>query len=224
MNIKACIFDLDGTLLSTLETIAYYGNRALAMHGFPSIETEKYKYLVGNGARILVERMLREIGAFSAENFDAVYRDYMHMYDEKPLYLTAPYAHIEEMLRELKSRGIRLAVLSNKPDSAVRPTVEAFFPGVFNFVRGSTDNRPLKPAPDGVWDIMKMLQLRTDEVLYIGDTAVDMDTGHNAGLFAAGCLWGFRTREELTEHKADALLADPRDILQYIGDKENGTV
>lgn len=215
--IKACIFDLDGTLTNTLPTISYYGNAALAKNGFAPFDEERYKYFIGNGAKTLVERMLTAGGNMSEENLARVFGDYNSAYNEAPLYQTAVYDGILPLLHAIKERGVLTAVLSNKPDFATRSVVEHFFPSLFSVAHGGREGVPLKPAPEGALLLMHELGVKNPaDVLYVGDTSVDMDTGKAAGFFTVGVLWGFRTEDELRAHKADAIVSRPNEILQYI--------
>ncbi len=215
--IKACIFDLDGTLTNTLPTISHYGNGALEKNGFLPFDEERYKYFVGNGAKTLVERMLRAQERLSEENFARVFEDYSNAYDKAPLYLTAVYEGILPLLSALKERGIKTAVLSNKPDFATRSVVEHFFPSLFNVAHGAREGIPLKPSPDSALALMVELGISNPaEILYVGDTSVDMDTGKAAGFYTVGVLWGFREREELAAHGADAIVSHPSGILDLI--------
>lgn len=214
---KCCIFDLDGTLLNTIDTIAYYGNNALNKHGFSSIDTEKYKYFVGSGAKNLILRMLSHLGVEDKEVFDKIYGDYMKAYDADVLYLTHIYDGIEKMLGELKAKGIKLAVLSNKPDFAARSAVEMFFgKDYFDVVFGQRENVAIKPDPAGVFEILNILDVEKDDCLYIGDTAVDMKTGKSAGLYTVGVLWGFREKEELEGANADSIIERPEELLKFL--------
>lgn len=215
--IKACIFDLDGTLTNTLPTISYYGNAALEKNGFSPFDEERYKYFIGNGAKTLVERMLRAQESMSEENLARVFGDYNSAYNQAPLYKTAVYEGILPLLSALKERGVRTAVLSNKPDFATRSVVEHFFSSLFNVAHGAREGIPLKPAPDGALALMAELGICDPaEILYVGDTSVDMDTGKAAGFYTVGVLWGFREREELEAHGADAIVSHPSEILNYV--------
>lgn len=220
--IKGCIFDLDGTLLDTVATIAHYGNYALSAHGYATASVDSYRYFAGNGARKLVERMLVHANAYTEDAFSRVYATYMKAYDASPLHLTRPFDGIFTLLDFLKGCGVKIAVLSNKPDSATRPIVEHFFPNAFSYITGSRDGVALKPAPDGVYAIMDALSLRPEDTLFVGDTGVDMETGKNAGLRAVGCLWGFRDEDELRSLGADYIVCHPHEIITLV-EKENGT-
>lgn len=214
--IRACIFDLDGTLLNTLETIAHYANQTLNKFDLPAIPTERYRYLVGNGARILVERMLQETQGDMAL-FGAAFEDYTQSYDKEPLYLTAPYDGILDLLRELKSRNIKIAVLSNKPHNATAAVVKAIF-GTDTFDRcyGQREGVPIKPDPTALIALMDELGVSPEECLYVGDTATDMQTGRGAGAKTVGVLWGFRDRDELAENGAELLVEHPRQLLDAL--------
>ena len=215
--IKACIFDLDGTLTNTLPTISYYANGALVKNGFSPFEEERYKYFIGNGAKTLVERMLSAQGAMSEENLARVFDDYNRAYNAAPLDKTEVYDGIYPLLRTLKEKGIKTAVLSNKPDFATRSVVSHFFPDLFDTAHGGRDGMPLKPSPEGALLILEELGISDPaEVLYVGDTSVDMDTGKSAGFFTVGVLWGFRTEEELREHGADAIVSHPSQIAEHL--------
>jgi len=216
---KAVLFDLDGTLLNTIDTITYYCNKALTENGFNPIETDKYKLLVGDGAKKLVERALSCSGEWTDKDFDAVYSLYNKLYDADTLYLTSPYAGVVDMLKALKNKGYKIAVLSNKPDFATVDVVNTVFgEGLFDLCRGAVEGVPLKPAPDAVFDIMKHLGISKDEAVFVGDTKVDIKTGKNAGLYSIGVLWGFRDYEELDTAGADVIIDNPEKIIE-IADK-----
>lgn len=213
---KACIFDLDGTLANTLTTIAYFGNRTLAAYGFPPIEEQEYRHMVGNGAKLLVKRMLDKSEA-APELFEQVLELYTQSYDNDPLYLTAPYPGISETLKLLKSSGIILAVLSNKPHSTVCKVVNVLFgTGLFTAVCGQREGVPLKPDPAPLLKMTAALGLLPTDCIYCGDTAVDIQTGKNAGIFTVGVSWGFRGETELRESGADAVIHSAEELVRFI--------
>ena len=214
--IKACIFDLDGTLLDTLSTIGGYVNEALATEGIPPFPPERYKYFVGNGARTLVRRALEAASAWSEEREARVFPFYTRLYDSAPNAGTKPYEGIMEMLSALKAKGVTVAVLSNKPDFATRSVVASFFGDRVAIAHGGREGVPLKPAPDGALALLEELGVTAEECLYIGDTGVDMDTARAAGLFGIGVSWGFREREELVAHGAKAIIDHPASLLDYV--------
>lgn len=215
--IKACIFDLDGTLTNTLPTISHYANGALEKNGFLPYDEEKYKYFVGNGAKTLVERMLTAQNKMSEENFARVFGDYNRAYDAAPLERTVVYDGIFPLLEALRARGIKTAVLSNKPDFATTSVVKHFFGALFDVAHGAREGIPLKPSPEGAYLILSELGVtEPSSVLYVGDTSVDMDTGKAAGFYTVGVKWGFREEKELQEHGADAVVSHPLEILELI--------
>ena len=201
---KTVLFDLDGTLLNTIDDLADSANRVCAAHGWPQYETAQYRYFVGNGIPKLVERFSpascrspEQLAATLAE-FDKVYG--AHMHDK-----TAPYPGMPALLARLKAAGVRMAVFSNKADEFARAVVARYFDAdLFEVVRGALPDVPTKPAPEGTRALMAHLGVEADgSVLYVGDSNVDVETAHNAGLPCCGVLWGFRTREELTEAGAE---------------------
>ncbi len=217
MEIKACIFDLDGTLLNTLTTITHYVNEALHRAGGRSITEEKCRTLVGKGARNLLTRALEAVGR-EVEDFEAFFSAYDTQYNAAPAYLTAPYSGITELLFSLKERGMRIAVLSNKPEGAVRPLVEEFFGDTVEVLSGGKAGVALKPDPAAVRPVLDALGLFAEETVFIGDSGEDMLTAKNYGAaLAIGVTWGYRDREELLSKGADALADRPLDILRILG-------
>jgi phosphoglycolate phosphatase len=216
--IKCCIFDLDGTLLDTIGTITYFVNMTLEKYGFPKTTEEECKYFAGDGARTLVARALNSKGAVpSGEEFEEIFKFYRNAYDENPLYLTGIFPGVSELLSKLKNSGIKLAVLSNKPDTAVRPIVEHFFPGVFDIARGGRDGIPLKPNPEAALNIADELSISPEECAFIGDTDVDIETGKRLGAkITFGVLWGFRPEEELCRAGADKTVSKAKEISEEI--------
>ena len=212
--VKACIFDMDGTTVNTINSIAHFANKALNKFGLPSIETERYKLLVGNGAVTLVKRMIAETGG-SAEQFEKVLNEYNTTYDNDFMYLTKPYEGIPELLESLKKSGIKTAIVSNKPDSTAKKVSDKLFgEKLIDVCFGAREGVPLKPDPAAVFEVMEILGVAPQECLYIGDTAVDMTTGKNAGIFTIGVLWGFRDRKEIESAGADMVTDNVNDILK----------
>lgn len=210
--IKLCIFDMDGTVSNTINSIAYFANNALNKAGLPSIETDVYKKLIGNGAKVLVERMLKTVGA-DESYYEEVAEEYNTKYDNDSLYLTEPYEGIIDMLKALKDMGIKIAILSNKPHSTAIKVSDALFgDSLVDVCYGGRDGIPLKPDPAGVFEIMNRFGVTSEECLYIGDTATDMKTGKGAEIYTIGVLWGFRDREELENGGADVIVSHPSEI------------
>lgn len=214
---KCAVFDLDGTLMDTIHTIAYYCNEALKTLGLPAISVEKYKYLVGNGAENLIRRALGLHGISDEENFNKVYTYYNKIYNADPHYLTCIYDGIPQVLSSLKSKGFRLAVVSNKPHYPTCEIIKKYFgEELFDAVYGARDGYPKKPEPTVPLSVAAELGCKPSECIYLGDTNTDMQTGKNAGFYTVGVLWGFRTREELEENNADAIAEIPADILKLV--------
>ena len=212
-RIKAVLFDLDGTLTDTLEDIAAAMNRALRMAGLTEWETEAYKYLVGNGVRILAERAVKG----HSELTDRVQREYQQWYEVHNTEHTAPYAGIPGLLRSLKERGLKICVLSNKPDADTKNVVSRYFPEImFDAVQGQVPGVPVKPDPAGALKMAETLGIEPRSFAYVGDTAVDMSCAVAAGMHPFGALWGFRTAGELTGSGAEMLLKAPEELLRCL--------
>lgn len=219
--IKACLFDLDGTLLNTITTITHFCNYALGRYGISPIECEECKLFVGDGAKKLVERMLKSKNAYSEEMFDEVYKCYMDAYDANPTHLTEPYEGIEDMLSSLKDRGIRVGVISNKPDYAAKSVCAQKLPSeLVDAVQGQIEGVPVKPDVSGPMQVLEKLGALPGETIYAGDSGVDMQTGKSLKCFTVGVLWGFRSAEELMENGADRIISSPLEIID-IADKLN---
>ena len=217
MNYKAAVFDLDGTLVNSLDDLADSANATLRAHSFPVHEVEVYRYFVGNGSRKLIERILPEEYAADMAFVEQFMSEYKDCYAQNLLQKTKPYDGIMEMLAELRRRGIPMAVCTNKHQSAAETIVEALFPhDTFWEIIGDQEGLPRKPDPQKVLRIMRDFGVTGEQTAYFGDTDVDMDTARNAGAFAVGVLWGFRAREELVAHGADILLTHPMDLFEKV--------
>ena len=214
---KACIFDLDGTLTNTLESMTYSVNLTLKEMGLSQITKDQCRMFVGNGARVLIEESLKVSGDPKASRIEEGMKIYGRIFDQNCTYHVTPYEGIPEMLKALKDRGIHLAVLSNKPDrQTVKVVKEIFGDNIFDYAQGQKDGIRRKPAPDGVWYLMEQMQVSKEEFLYIGDSEVDAATGKNAGLKTIGVLWGFRDRKTLETAGADHLIERPEELLQFV--------
>ena len=212
MRYKAILFDLDGTLLDTLEDLATAANRALGTLGLPAHPTDAYRVFVGDGLRTLAERILpgEQRSAAQVDALVAAFeREYSRTWNER----TAPYAGVPEMLDRLTGDGYRLSVLSNKPDAFTRLCVEQLLPHwTFAPLYGQRPGVPKKPDPAAALAIAAELGLDPAEVLYLGDTATDMHTARAAGMVAVGVLWGFRTADELRAAGARHLITHPGEL------------
>lgn len=216
MNFKGVIFDLDGTLLDTLADIGNSMNFVLERHGFPTHHLNSYKLYVGDGAEILVRRSIPK----NRRNNEEIYKylnEYREEYNRNWNKMTRPYNGIPETLNELELRGIRLSVLSNKSQDFAEESVAAFLPGIrFEQVIGYRAGIPAKPDPRGALEVVKAMNLSVEQILYAGDTDVDMQTAVNAGMYGVGVLWGFRTGEELKKNGAKKLISHPYEIIKMI--------
>lgn len=214
---KACIFDLDGTLTNTLESMTYSVNLTLEEMGLSKITKDQCRLFVGNGARVLMEKSLKAAGDTDASRIEEGMEIYGRIFDRNCTYHVTPYEGIPEMLKALKDKGIHLAVLSNKPDRQTVKVVKAIFgEELFDYAQGQKDGIRRKPEPDGVWYLMKQMHVSKEECLYIGDSEVDAATGRNAGLKTIGVLWGFRDRKTLETAGADDLIDRPDELLQFV--------
>ena len=199
---KTVIFDLDGTLLNTIDDLAAAGNFVCRENGWPEYTVEQFKAMVGHGIPNLVARFTPDSAqsplllANALSQFSAYYAEHNCDY-------TKPYAGIPELLAELKAQGVELAVYSNKADGFSRRLMDTFFPQTFALVRGKLEGVPVKPDPTGVRAVLKELGAQPEQTLFVGDSNVDILTGHNAGLPACGVSWGFRSRASLEEAGAD---------------------
>lgn len=214
---KAVIFDLDGTLLNTIDTIAYYGNKALSDFGFPAFPVDRYKYFAGNGAVKLIRRALEATGKYTEEDFDKVFAYYNEIYNADSLYLTRPYDGIVEMLKKLKEAGIKTGVISNKPDFATVDVVKKVLgEELIDLCHGARDCFPLKPDPASTLDILGELKGDKEHSAFVGDTSVDIETGKAASLHTIGVKWGFRTEEELKGAGAEFIISNPKELYDII--------
>lgn len=221
MSYRACIFDLDGTLCDSVESIAWSGNQMLADLGMRQASLEDYKIFVGDGVDVLMRRLLRFGGDEEGRRFDEAKRRYMEYFQEGCLYNVKAYPGVPETLEALKKQGAKLAVLSNKPHGNTKDVIEKVFgPGFFDLVQGQSELFPRKPAPDGALYLAGQFGAAPGECLYVGDTGTDMKTGRAAGMYTVGVLWGFRDREELERDGADCVIADARELVDIYG-REN---
>ena len=211
------IFDLDGTLINTIDDLGQACNYALAACGFPTHKIENYPRLVGNGINKLIERALPE-KLRQEETVMQVREYFVPYYDEHNCDYTRPYEGIPQLLKTLKEQGHYLAVASNKYQAATEKIVAQLFPGIFDIVLGERENIARKPDPQIVYDILSTLntQLSTTNCLYIGDSLVDAQTAKAANLPFVACTWGFCTREQLLTVTPDHMVNHPLDILTLI--------
>lgn len=208
------IFDLDGTLLNTIADLAQSTNYVLQKLGFPVHEEAAYNFMVGNGINKLFERALPE-GKKTEDNVLRVRKEFLVYYSQHNTDKSRPYPGIPELLQELQNRGKALAVASNKYHEATRKLIDFYFPGIsFVAVYGQRDGILPKPDPTIVLDILKQTKVRKEEVFYVGDSGVDMQTAINAGVTSCGVTWGFRPVSELQQFNPDFIVNEPQEILK----------
>lgn len=212
--IQACIFDLDGTLADTLQSMAFVTNRILQDFGLPVLPVDNFRYYSGEGAHMLMRRCLKDAGDIDLIHLEEGEQRYRDIFAEDPMYQVVPYEGIKEVLQTLKKCGVKTAVCSNKPHPAAVKVIEIMFPGLIDIVMGQSSEIARKPAPDGVLKIAETFGIKPQECMYVGDTQTDMLTGKAAGAFTVGALWGFRDREELESSGADRVAEKPLDLLK----------
>lgn len=215
MKCKGVIFDLDGTLLDTLDDLSTAANATLEHFGFPIHSVEAYRYFVGEGLRTLIQRIIPGSDAADAE-IDEYMKKFAEIYTGTWDVKTAPYDGILKMLSSMSEAGLQLAVLSNKPHKFTEACVEMFFPeNTFNFVFGQREGVAKKPDPAGALELAEKMNLDIADILYVGDTATDMQTGNGAGMKTIGVTWGFRERAELEENNAWKIVTTPAEVASY---------
>lgn len=208
------VFDLDGTLLNTLPDLVELTNAALRECGFPQHTTEEIKSYVGSGVMALIRLAVpADAGEESVERAATLWKE---LYPKYGYSLTKPYAGIEDALSELKKRGVRLAVLSNKYDSAAREVVERFFPGVFDSVHGESPDFPRKPDPAGLNRLLAELGSSTQRCVFVGDSSNDMRVARAVDAFAVGVEWGYNPVSVLEETGADVVIQQPAQLLEFL--------
>jgi phosphoglycolate phosphatase len=216
LRFQAVIFDLDGTLLDTLDDIADSANSVLKQFGYPTHPVEDYRFFVGDGVEMLIRRVLPE----GERTDDLVGRGVGRMREEYGRnwnVKTKPYAGVPSMLDALAARNVKLAVLSNKPDEFTRACVEGLLPAWrFDVVAGQGPDVPHKPDPGGALWVARKLGLPPERIVFLGDSGNDMRAAVSAGMYPAGALWGFRPREELEASGARALMDRPEDVVALI--------
>ena len=212
---KYVIFDLDGTLLNTIDDLADAGNWVCRNHGWPTHTVEEYKHFVGNGMTKLAGRFAPEDWR-TPERVQMILDEFMPYYDAHKADKTAPYAGMPQTLARMKAAGVSMAVLSNKADQMAGPVVERYYPGVFPVVQGALPDLPTKPDPTLLHRLMERMGAAAGDTLFVGDSNVDIRTAKNGGLTSCGVLWGFRTRQELEAEGADYIVSDPDKLADLV--------
>jgi phosphoglycolate phosphatase len=214
------IFDLDGTLVDTLADIAASMNKALDIHGFPQVPEAEYLQKVGWGIHRLAFLALPPEAREREDAGDLtrlIAQDATRFYADQPLLHSKPYPGMRELVRELRQRQIKTAVLSNKPDPVVRLVVEGLFPGMFSSIRGDREGLPRKPDPASAWGLLSELGCIPGETIVLGDSELDIETAHNAGCRAIAVSWGFRSRDVLEHAGPDCIIDRPMELLSLMG-------
>ena len=214
MKYELAIFDLDGTLLNTLEDLAEAVNAVLSANGYPLRSVDEVRRFVGNGIRKLVERSLPE--NTPEDTIETVLKQFKIYYSAHQTDHTQPYPGIGDLLMRLKASGMRLAMISNKADSSVQVLARHYFPGMFDAVAGEKEGIRRKPAPDAVDAALEMLQVPREKAVYIGDSEVDIRTAHHARMDAVLVTWGFREQAQLEEAGARVLAGTPQELLKIL--------
>ena len=213
---KLVIFDLDGTLLNTIADLGNSVNYALEQMGYPTHSLSSVPFMVGNGVRRLIQRAQMDADEATVDKLLDYFRRH---YDEHNCDMTEPYKGIPELLRNLNEQGVKIAVASNKYQSAVNKIIKHYFPDIpFVAVCGQEENRPTKPDPSIIFHILNECPTQKKDVLMVGDSAVDMETAHRAGIECVGVTWGFRPVSELRKAYADHIASLPSDILKRLDD------
>lgn len=212
--IKLIIFDLDGTLLYTLEDLMDSVNHTLKRFGYKTKTLEEVSKHVGNGVQHLLRMMFPN--DISDNDFNEYYKCFKEHYSEHCCDKTRPYDGIMETLKMLKYRGVNVGILSNKFQTAAEEVCEHYFNGLYDIVIGESENCKRKPAPDGINLICEKFDAVKDEVLFIGDSEVDIKTAENAGIYCVSVLWGYREREFLAENNAKAFITNPLEVVDLI--------
>ena len=211
---KAIIFDLDGTLLNSLIDIAESVNFVLEKYNFPTHNIEDYKYMIGNGIQVLIEKALPN--NISKTDFGKYFKEASTVYEQRQTQKTHPYDGIMDMLYSLSEKGISLNILSNKPDNFTKDVVNHFFKDInFKIVFGAREDIPKKPAPDAVNEIVNTLGFNKQEFMYMGDTSTDMLTANAANIESIGVTWGYRKVDELLNAGAKHIVNNPAEVLRF---------
>ena len=224
MKYSLVIFDMDGTILNTIDDLTDASNYVNAKYGYPTHTVEQFKFFVGNGIPKAVERSLPS--EVSKAEFEKVLKEYITYYETHCAIKTAPYKGIVDCIKSLRTAGVKIAVNTNKVESAARELCNKYFPELFDIISGSRPGVPPKPAPDGIYEILERAGMTLEQACdknsklgracYIGDSDVDLQTGLNSGLDFIGVDWGFRGRKFLAEHGAPLIADNVDQLLKFL--------
>lgn len=213
MNIRYVVFDLDGTLLNTLDDLFLSVNKILSDHGYKTRSKNEVRSYLGNGVRALLDLALPEEERFRTDELLPEFKEYYDLHKEDN---TAPYAGVKEAVAEIKKAGVKCAIVSNKFDAAVQELKNVTFSGLIDFACGEREGVKPKPAPDGVFLAMQALGADPAETVYVGDSEVDLATANNSGLKCVAVSWGFRDRDELVKRGAKNIADTPDQMKGFI--------
>ncbi len=211
---SAVVFDLDGTLLNTIDDLADSANYICNKYGFPIHEVDKYRYMVGNGNLTLTKRFLP--ATILSEDVNKYYLEFIDYYKDHSAVKTAPYEGIIELLKFFKENNIKVGMLTNKTQSIAEVITKKYFGDLITDIQGNVEGIPVKPDPTGLYILLEKMGCEARETLFVGDTNIDIMTGHNGNLKACGVLWGFRDRHELEEVKAEYIVNTPEEIKKIV--------
>lgn len=218
MKYSLAIFDMDGTILNTLDDMTDSLNVILEKYKLPLHTLDEVRFMVGNGIPKLIERAIE--GGRENPDFDKILKDFIAYYEEHCAVKTAPYKGIPECIKALRAAGIKIAVNTNKVEPAAIALCDDYFPGLFDIISGSRPGMPPKPAPDGIYEILNRAGMdgksEGQKAVFIGDSDVDMQTGTNAGLDVIGVDWGFRGKKFLEEHGAKVIMMSAEELSEYL--------
>ncbi|MDO4938831.1 MAG: HAD-IA family hydrolase [Lachnospiraceae bacterium] len=215
--IRACIFDLDGTIINTLESLTYAVNKSLEELGYPGTDPEHVRSFIGCGGRNLIRKAVALYSNPDEDDIDDAYRTYKRIFAEWCTYGNTAYEGVPEALREFKARGIKLAVTSNKSQQGVEACIHKVYgEGLFDVIRGERPGIPLKPDPSTILKAAEELGVRPEECIYVGDGETDMEAGRAAGCLTVGVTWGYRPREVLEQYQPDCLIDHMEDLSMLI--------
>ncbi len=223
--IRLCIFDLDGTTVNSLKSIAHFANETLTAFGLKTFDVDDYRYLAGGGARKLMTNLINANQA-DINLLDDMVSDWLSRYEKNAFYLTEPYEGISDMLRQLKNMGIKTAIVTNKSQRVASSIITGAFGEPGELIDTAISEHPgmvLKPEPDELLNVGKIYDIPMSDTMYIGDHGIDMRTGKNAGAYACGVTWGFHSKEHLLDEGADFIAESPNDLIDIINkiNKEN---
>lgn len=214
---KAAIFDLDGTIADTVVSIAVACNKVLALCGLEERPVKEYNYYAGDGVDTLIRRALIAAGDTKCIHYEKALPLYQKIFEEYCTYEVKVFDDMKETLNQMKSLGIKLAVLTNKPHNRAITVVESLYgKGYFDYILGQQQGIGKKPDPEGAFVVASKLLVEPSECIYVGDTNVDMQTGNAAKMFTIGVLWGFRDRQELEDNHAHAIVQKPKELMELI--------